>query len=144
MFIIDLLMPLEVIFMFLKNQGCVKKISFSYPKLIKKIVFQFLYSLTDSKGSPITKSYPLPILSMFAYLCAYFSTETLNDFILSSVGWWVVKGGFFSENAMKFFQISKSQKKKIFQAQDSFLEYSIWRFGDLKNESHFLKKSHLQ
>ena len=30
-----------------------------------------------------------------------------------------------------------------FQAQDSFLEYFFLRFGDLKNESHFLKKSHL-
>ena len=30
-----------------------------------------------------------------------------------------------------------------FQVQDSFLEYFFSRFGDLKNESHFLKKSHL-
>ena len=30
-----------------------------------------------------------------------------------------------------------------FQAQDSFLEniYIFFRFGDLKNESHFLKKA---
>jgi hypothetical protein len=27
-----------------------------------------------------------------------------------------------------------------FQVQDSDLEYFFWRFGDLKNESHFLKK----
>ena len=27
-----------------------------------------------------------------------------------------------------------------FQVQDRFLEYFFWRFGDLKNESHFLKK----
>ena len=30
-----------------------------------------------------------------------------------------------------------------FQVQDSDLEYCFWRFGDLKNESHFLKKRHL-
>ena len=30
-----------------------------------------------------------------------------------------------------------------FQVQDSFLEYFFFRFGHLKNESHFLKKSHL-
>ena len=28
-----------------------------------------------------------------------------------------------------------------FQAQDSFLEYFFLRFGDLKNESPFLKKT---
>ena len=28
-----------------------------------------------------------------------------------------------------------------FQVQDSFLEYFFWRFEDLKNESHFLKKA---
>ena len=61
------------------------------------------------------------------------------------------------------FKISKSPKKNIpknypelvlytvigekfkFQAQDSFLEYIFFfsRFGDLKNTSHFLNKSHL-
>ena len=59
------------------------------------------------------------------------------------------KGGFFSESSMKFFQISKSKKKNTilslkfkFQAQDSLLEYFFFlRFGDLKNESHFLKKT---
>ena len=30
-----------------------------------------------------------------------------------------------------------------FQVQDSFLNIFFSRFGDLKNESHFLKKSHL-
>ena len=31
-----------------------------------------------------------------------------------------------------------------FQVQDSFSEYIFfWRLGDLKNESHLLKKSHL-
>ena len=86
------------------------------------------------------------------------------------------KGVFFSESAMKLFQISKSQKKKIqkavlnlkfefpanntyyyyykyyytviggkfkYQAQYSFFGFFFLRFGDLKNESHFLKKSHL-
>ena len=28
-----------------------------------------------------------------------------------------------------------------FQVQDSFLEYFFWRFGDMKNTSHFLKKA---
>ena len=28
-----------------------------------------------------------------------------------------------------------------FQVHDSDLEYFFWRFGDLKNESHFLKKA---
>ena len=28
-----------------------------------------------------------------------------------------------------------------FQVQDSFLEYFFWRFENLKNESHFLKKA---
>ena len=27
-----------------------------------------------------------------------------------------------------------------FQVQDSFFEYFFWRFGDLENELHFLKK----
>ena len=32
-----------------------------------------------------------------------------------------------------------------FQVQDSFLEYFFFsNFGDLKNESHFLEKSHLE
>ena len=53
---------------------------------------------------------------------------------------------------MKFFQNSRFQKKIFpkailslkfkFQAQDSFLDFFL-RFGDLKNKSHFLKKSHL-
>ena len=30
-----------------------------------------------------------------------------------------------------------------FQTQDSFLEYLFWRFGDLKDELHFLKKTPL-
>ena len=38
-----------------------------------------------------------------------------------------VKGGFFSESAIRF-------------SKDSFSEYFFWRLGDLKNESHFLKK----
>ena len=65
------------------------------------------------------------------------------------------KGCFFSESAMKFFsdpQIPKKKKmfqktilslKFKFQAKNSFLEYIFLRFGDLKNELHFLKKSHL-
>ena len=55
-----------------------------------------------------------------------------------SYGQFSTKGSFFSESAMKFFQIFKSPKKyskKLslkfkFQAQDSFLEYfffEIWR-----------------
>ena len=61
------------------------------------------------------------------------------------------KGGFFSESAIRFsnLQISKKKySKKLswtwnlkFQVQDSSLEYFF--FGDLKNELHFLKKSHL-
>ena len=31
-----------------------------------------------------------------------------------------------------------------FQVQDSFWNILLWRLGDLKNESHFLKKSYLQ
>ena len=74
------------------------------------------------------------------------------------------KGGFYSESAIRFLdlQISKTKySEKLswawnlnllftvfggkfkFQAQDSFSEYFFWRFGDLENESHFLKKSHL-
>ena len=63
------------------------------------------------------------------------------------------KGGFFSESAMKFFQISKSQKRIFqkailsmkfkFQGQDSFLEYTffleIWRFK--KTNRTFWKKA---
>ena len=75
-----------------------------------------------------------------------------------------IKGGFYSESAIRFLdlQISKTKySEKLswawnlnllftvfggkfkFQAQDSFSEYFFWRFGDLKNASHFLKKSHL-
>ena len=79
-----------------------------------------------------------------------------------------LKGGFFSESTICFFR-SPNLQKKIFQKtilnlKFKFLaNYSIlllagnlnfklrivfwniffWRFGDLKNESHFLKKSHL-
>ena len=74
------------------------------------------------------------------------------------------KGGFFSESAICFPNLQKIYSKNYpeleikisrqyhfsvlggkfqFQAQDSFLEYFFWRIGDLKNESHFLKKSHL-
>ena len=53
---------------------------------------------------------------------------------------------------MEFFQISKSKKNKTFQktilslifkfqAQDSFWNIFFLRFGDLKNELHFLKKA---
>ena len=84
---------------------------------------------------------------------------------------WILKVAFFSESAMKFFQISKSHKEifqnekailslkfefpvnnskvllagnlNFLQAQDSFLEYIFLRFGDLKNELHLLKKRHL-
>jgi hypothetical protein len=74
------------------------------------------------------------------------------------------KGGFFRK-VRCVFQISKYQKTKYskslswtwnlnflpitvnnklkFQAQDSNLEYFFWKFGDLKNESHFLNKSYL-
>ena len=31
-------------------------------------------------------------------------------------------------------------RKFKFHVQDSDLEYLFWRFGDLKNELHFLKK----
>ena len=51
-----------------------------------------------------------------------------------------VKGGFFSESAMKFFHFTVIGGKFKFQAQDSFLEFFFLRFGDLKNVSHFLKK----
>ena len=78
--------------------------------------------------------------------------------------WLSTKGGFFSESAICFSNLQISQKKyskKLFwawnlnfppiiantkfkfQAQDSFLEYSFWRFWDLKKRSLFLKKSHL-
>ena len=73
-----------------------------------------------------------------------------------------LKGGFYSESAIRFLdlQISKTKySEKLswawnlnllftvfggkfkFQAQDSFSEYFFWRFGDLKNASHFLKKA---
>ena len=67
-----------------------------------------------------------------------------------SLYFWHIKGGFLSESSIHFsdLQISKKifQKKTIlslkfkFQAQDSFLEYFFLSFGDLKNESNFLKK----
>ena len=41
---------------------------------------------------------------------------------------------------LNFLPITVNNKFKL-QAQDRFLEYLY--FGDLKNESHFLKKSHL-
>ena len=64
------------------------------------------------------------------------------------------KGGFFSESAFRFSNLPISKKKNSrpkhntvmggnskFQVQDSFLEYLFWgRLGDLRNESHFLKK----
>ena len=48
------------------------------------------------------------------------------------------------EQAKKLFQKTILNLKFKFQAQDSFLEYyffEIWIFGDLENESHFLKKA---
>ena len=80
---------------------------------------------------------------------------------LRSLGKYIRKGGFFSESAIRFLDLQISKKKysnKLswtwnkkhyyvmggnfkFQVQDSFLEYFFPRFGDLKNESHFLKKS---
>ena len=75
------------------------------------------------------------------------------------------KGGFFSESAIHFSNLQKEILQKTilnlkfkFPAKNTllllegnlnfkfrivFLEYFFWRFGDLKNESHFLKKSHL-
>ena len=75
------------------------------------------------------------------------------------------KGGFFSESEIRFSNLPISQKnysKKLswawnlnilftnmgryfkFQDQDSFFGIFIFgRLGDLKNESHFLKKRHL-
>ena len=61
----------------------------------------------------------------------------------------VAKGVFFSESAMKFFQISKSQifQKPIlggkfkFQAQDSFLEYFFWDLEIWKSNLTFWKKA---
>ena len=75
-------------------------------------------------------------------------------------------GAFFSESAMCFSNLQSSKKvipnnypeklnlnflpitvnnKFKFQAQDSNLEYIFFflRFGDLKNQSHFLNKSYL-
>ena len=50
----------------------------------------------------------------------------------------------FPANNSKVLWVTVIGRKFKFQAQDSFLEWFFFlRFGDLKNESHFLKKSHL-
>ena len=60
------------------------------------------------------------------------------------------KGGFFSESVIRLSNLQISKKifqknilslKFKFQVQDSFWEYYFWRFGDLKNELHFLRKA---
>ena len=49
------------------------------------------------------------------------------------------KSLYWAWNLNKLFTIMDGNFK--FQVQDSDLEYFFWRFGDLKNESHFLKKA---
>ena len=70
----------------------------------------------------------------------------------------VAKGRFFFRKCNAFFKSPKKVSqipwnlnklltvkggKFKFKVQDSDLEYLFWRFGDLTNPSHFLKKSHL-
>ena len=72
------------------------------------------------------------------------------------------KGSFYSESVIRFSNLQKKifqvtilslkfeffvycyGEKFKFQVQDSDLEYFFWRFGDLKNTSHFLKKATLR
>ena len=74
----------------------------------------------------------------------------MNLNFLSKDRFIAAKGGFFSESPKNYPEleiwISQQQLSVIggkfkFQAQDSFLEHFFWRLGDLKNESHFLKKA---
>jgi fucose 4-O-acetylase-like acetyltransferase len=60
--------------------------------------------------------------------------------------YYLCKGGFFSESVIRFSNLQKILFQKTilnfkFQVQDSFWNIILWRFGDLKNESHFLKKA---
>ena len=92
----------------------------------------------------------------------YISPVAINIIFVSFLKPSLSKGVFF-QKVLFVFQISKKIFLKTilslefkfptnntfggklkFQVQDSFLEYIFFlRFGDLKNTSHFLKKSHL-
>ena len=45
------------------------------------------------------------------------------------------------EKCLKKLKVAFFTKRAIRFSKDSFLEYFFWRLGDLKNESHFLKKA---
>ena len=126
------------------------------------------YILTYLKNSSKNSIGLYKKLSLLFTIKSYFNTvvtflwNTVQELIKNSVevchiGHVQLKVPFFQK--VRFvFQISQSSKKIVpknypeleiwnsvnnvfkFQAQDSFLEYFFGRLGDLKNESHFLKK----
>ena len=85
--------------------------------------------------------------------------ETRSNFFFSTMPGGTIltlvatEGGFFSESVILFSNLQISKKnipKKLswawnlnFKFRIVFWNISFWRFGDVKNESQFLKKSHL-
>ena len=64
---------------------------------------------------------------------SFFKSPNLKKKYSKSLSW--------AWNLNKLFTVMGGNFK--FQVQNSDLEYFVLRFGDLKNESHFLKKRHL-
>ena len=140
------------------NQFCKKKWSNWQLKAL------FFETYTSDENNFKSKYVCMSLLCGFDSYLNVSLVWMVSDFMGNRIS----KGGFFSESVIRFFR-SPNLKKEIFQKTILNLKFKFpakntllllagnlnfklrivfwniffWRFGDLKNESHFLKKSHL-